>query len=532
MDFEQENIKYKRQLELSAEVSGLVFWEFDFKTNAFTFNDYYYKFLKTTIKTEGSYVMGVENYFDSFIPQSSQKIVIDVIGAAFEKSSDYSSSFEYEMRRRDGEILKVLVDYYISYDEDNKPDKSYGTKYNLTQRIEYEESLKQAKEKAEKANKVKSEFLASMSHEIRTPLNAINGFIDIISDEYNDEKLLSYISIIDKNSDTLLEIIDDILDFNKIESGKLDINKEFFQLKDNIKYIVDLFSARASQKNINLILNLSQEVPDLLKSDSLRLKQILSNLLSNAIKFTDTGGIIELNINASKIDKKIYFSVKDTGIGINKQYLTNIFNPFSQEHKTITQQFGGTGLGLSISHKLVDMLGGELKVKSKKGVGSEFYFDLPYLCTNDQEVQIIKDEENRKLSTIDLNGKHILLVEDNHSNQIFMQIVLKKMGLTFDIANDGVEAIEVFKNNKYDVILMDENMPNMNGIEAAKKILEIEKEQNLKHTPIIALTANALKGDKDKFLSAGMDEYLTKPVDRVKLSETIYNCLYNANSHN
>ncbi|RLA78869.1 MAG: hypothetical protein DRG78_14100 [Epsilonproteobacteria bacterium] len=385
---------------------------------------------------------------------------------------------------------------------------------------EQHKELIKAKNNAINANKAKSEFLANMSHEIRTPLNAINGFIEIIADEFDDEKLLSYISVIDRNSESLLGIINDILDFNKIESGKLDIVKEYFELQDEIKHTVDLFKAKASQKNITLALTISKAVPYTCKTDSLRLKQILSNLLSNAIKFTNKNGDIEVKIDANKETEKLYFSVKDNGMGISDKYQKTIFDPFSQEDLTTTKKFGGTGLGLSICHKLVDLLGGELNVKSQKGNGSEFYFNLPAPCINDQNIQD-KISKKEKIKDFKFNGNKILLVEDNESNQMFMSITLKKLGLEFDIANDGVEAIEQFKLNVYDAVLMDENMPNLNGIEATKQILEYEKENNLSHTPIIALTANALKGDRERFLEAGMNEYLTKPLNKKKLSEIL-----------
>ena len=381
--------------------------------------------------------------------------------------------------------------------------------------------LKIAKFNAVKANEAKSEFLANMSHEIRTPLNAINGFINIISEEFDDEKLLSYVSIIEKNSDSLLNIINDILDFNKIESGKLDIVKDYFELRNEIKYITELFSVKASEKNITISLNMHPDVPEICKTDSLRLKQILSNLFSNAIKFTPTGGNIELNISVDKEAKETCYSMKDTGVGISQEYQKNIFNPFSQEDVTTTKEYGGTGLGLSICHKLVELLGGELKVKSVKNQGSEFFFHIPAPCMDDKDIQNKRPKKHLDSKEIDISGKHILVVEDNESNQMFMKIILKKMGITFDIANDGAIAVNMFKSNKYDAILMDENMPNMNGIEATKQILEYERKNELVHTPVIALTANALKGDREKFLDAGMDEYLTKPLNKKKLNEIL-----------
>ncbi|RLA82450.1 MAG: hypothetical protein DRG78_07180 [Epsilonproteobacteria bacterium] len=366
---------------------------------------------------------------------------------------------------------------------------------------------------AKKANSAKSEFLANMSHEIRTPLNAILGFVDMIKGETKETKTAQYIDIVDKSSKNLLQIIEDILDFSKIESGKLDIEKVDFNAKAEFEVITHLFQAKCSQKNISLILNIDENLPQIINSDPLRIKQVITNLMSNAVKFTTDGKNIIVTINYS--DNLLFVSVKDQGIGVAKDKLSYIFDTFSQEDSSTTRKYGGTGLGLSISSELVELLGGELKVKSEVGVGSEFYFSIP--VTIGKELKI----ENNNNQGFDFVNKKILLVEDNKANQMFMKVILQKMNLEFDTANDGLEAIEKFKDNKYDAILMDENMPNMNGIEATKRILEIEKEHNLPHTPIIALTANALKGDRERFLDAGMDEYLTKPIDKQKMGETL-----------
>jgi signal transduction histidine kinase/ActR/RegA family two-component response regulator len=368
-------------------------------------------------------------------------------------------------------------------------------------------------EKTKKLANAKSEFLANMSHEIRTPLNAIMGFVHLLKKEITTKKELEFIHIIDSSSKTLLNIIEDILDYSKIESGKLDINKYDFNVKDEFSIVTSLFDAKAKEKNINLNLTITEDVPDALNTDPLRIKQIISNLLSNAIKFTGEGKSVYVNIDYHEGNLKV--SVKDEGIGIAKEKLDHIFESFSQEDSSTTRDYGGTGLGLSISKELVKLLGGQLQVKSEKGKGSEFYFFIPA----NEGVYVQHKKEDIKSQTF--KGSKILLVEDNKPNQMFMKVILKKLEVEFDIANDGVEAVEAFKNKKYDVILMDENMPNMNGILATKHIIDLEKEKNLKHTPIIALTANALKGDKEKFLEAGMDEYLTKPLEKNKLVEML-----------
>ncbi len=378
-------------------------------------------------------------------------------------------------------------------------------------------------EESQKANVAKSEFLANMSHEIRTPLNAILGFIDLLREKEDDKEKLSYLQTIHSSSYTLLGIINDILDFSKIESGNLTIDKTDFNVEDEFKSVVDLFRAKASEKSINLTLKMDPNLPSALYGDPLRIKQIIANLLSNAIKFTPRNGKVELSISYK--NKKLHVKVKDTGIGIEKSKQADIFKAFSQAESSTTRKYGGTGLGLAISSKLVSLMGGELKLESEPGKGSTFYFDIDIGVGKYQREAKIKEQDIEAMK-----GKKVLLVEDNKANQMFMSLLLKKLNMNFKIANDGIEAVEAFKNDKFDIILMDENMPNLNGIEATKQILEIEQKEKRTHTPIIALTANALKGDREKFLEAGMDEYLTKPVNKERLVEKMSLFLYDRES--
>jgi signal transduction histidine kinase/CheY-like chemotaxis protein len=382
--------------------------------------------------------------------------------------------------------------------------------YILNKSLEYkvkERTLELEKQTqiSQEATKARGSFLANMSHEIRTPLNAIVGFINLLQERVCDKTDLEYLNIVDKASQSLLGVINDILDFSKIENGKIELESIDFDANDEFQTLLKLFEAQAKEKKINLVVQMS-ELPDSLNSDILRIKQVVANLLSNAIKFTSENKQVKLTISYK--NNILYIGVQDQGIGISKENTNKVFEAFSQAENSTTRKFGGTGLGLSISHELVKLLGGELKVESELGKGSNFYFSIP--------VQIGDTIKKEKMKNIQLKG-HILLVEDNKANQIFMKVVLKNMGLTFDVANDGVEAIEYFKKNRYDCILMDENMPNMNGIEATKNIVVYEKELHLQHTPIIALTANAIKGDRERFLESGMDDYLTKPLDKNKL---------------
>jgi signal transduction histidine kinase/ActR/RegA family two-component response regulator len=411
-------------------------------------------------------------------------------------------------------ILIVLSLIFVS-----KPIREHIVKTN----DELENKTNEAKKmaiRAKQANKSKSEFLANMSHEIRTPLNAIMGFIDLLKEKESDSEKLQYMKTIQNSSIALLGIINDILDFSKIESGNLAIDKVDFNVEDEFKTLVELFMAKASEKSINLELIMDPNMPSALHSDPLRIKQVIANLISNAIKFTPRNGKVVLNIRYT--NGKLAVSVSDNGIGIPKDKQKHIFKAFSQAETSTTRKYGGTGLGLTISSRLISLLGGVLKLESVEGEGSTFSFEI--------DVKIGKHKKASNISAINLDlfrGKKILLVEDNKANQMFMSLILKKLGLSYEIANDGLEAIKAFEDGKFDLILMDENMPNLNGIEATKYILEYEEKNSLKHTPIVALTANALKGDREKFLEAGMDEYLTKPISKDRLAEVFEQFLVN-----
>ncbi len=374
--------------------------------------------------------------------------------------------------------------------------------------------LRLAKEEAEEASFQKSQFLANMSHEIRTPLNAVTGFISLLHEKETDPEKIRYLQVIKSSSDSLLHIISDILDISKIESGKLDIDPIDFSPYKELISVVELFQEKAAHKGIVLDINYSDKIPEILFADVLRIKQILSNLLSNAIKFTPEGKTIKCTIRYESGCLSI--RVKDYGIGIPKEKQKLIFKPFSQAESSTTREYGGTGLGLAISSKLIQMLNGELTLKSKEGKGSIFTFTIEMpegkdICsTSEDSIEYLES----------LKG-HILIVEDMKANSMFLGIVLGNVGLTYDIAINGMEAIEKFKIKKYDLILMDENMPKLGGIAATKVILDIEKEKSLDHTPIISLTANALKGDRERFLEAGMDDYLSKPVDPNSLTNML-----------
>jgi two-component system, sensor histidine kinase len=389
---------------------------------------------------------------------------------------------------------------------------------DITEIEQLNQRLEQEKDRALASTQSKSEFLANMSHEIRTPLNAILGFIEVLKEKEIDPERLRYLRTVHYSGQTLLGIINDILDFSKIESNKLEIDLHGFDPRQELTSVAHLFEARSEEKKLCFNLEMAEDLPGEIESDPLRIKQVLSNFLSNAVKFTPSGKAVSLKINYDFTNQRLLCEVRDEGIGIAKDNQAKIFEAFSQAESSTTRQFGGTGLGLSISTRLIEMLGGELSLESELGQGSCFRFDIP--------AKLLKKAPSKlqtspvKIQLAQLTGK-VLLVEDNPTNQMLMKVVLKKIGVEFDVANDGLEGVAMFEAQSYDAILMDENMPNMSGIEATQKIREIETQTNKTPTPIIALTANAIKGDRERFMAAGMNDYLTKPVDFTLLGQVL-----------
>ena len=372
-----------------------------------------------------------------------------------------------------------------------------------------EESVIEAK----KANRAKTIFLANMSHEIRTPLNGILGFIKLLKEESLSPKQKQYVNIIDTSANTLLHTINEILDMSKIQSGKFELESVKFDLFETLNNVQNLFIARANEKNIEFILDIDNDLPYTVISDEIKLKQVLSNLTGNAIKFTPENGKVKLSAKIlDKNDKKVKvkFSVSDTGIGISKEAQNKIFEPFMQAENSTTRKFGGTGLGLAISKEIVKLLGGELKLESEVGKGTTFYFELEF----DYSDEIIEKEEEVILKS-GYQGK-ILIAEDNEINQQLIKALFEQREVSINIVENGKLAVEAVGKEKYDLIFLDINMPIMDGMEACKLI----KETGL-NTPVIALTANALSGDREKYLSIGFDGYLAKPIDIKELDNIL-----------
>ena len=411
-------------------------------------------------------------------------------------------------RMKDGTEYWVLASVSPIRDFDGNIINYVQMQTDISQLKQLEKDLIQAKLKAEEADQAKSMFLATMSHEIRTPLNVIYGMVKLFEDTELDQNQNELVKGLNYSSNNLMRIVDDILDFEKIELGQLQLESTSFNLKEFIQQIAEPLEYKSEEKNIDLNYEIDDRICKHLIGDPLRLQQILINLLNNAIKFTKKGSVNLFCrfIKQSENQCWVEFVVRDTGIGIEKNNLDKIFERFKQEDESTTRQYGGTGLGLAISRQLVSLMGGELKVESQKKVGSRFHFTLKLLKAVENS---IPKPKSIQIDTELLKGKKILLVEDNTFNQYIAKSIIEKWNVLVKVVDDGKMAIKYLQKKKVDLILMDKQMPVMDGVEATQII---RNKLNLR-TPIIALTANVVKGVIETCMNAGMNDYIAKPFE-------------------
>lgn len=432
---------------------------------------------------------------------------------AFEIIKQHRSltNFEKVVDRADGTELWVATNCKPLFDEDGNLRGYMGSDTDISVQKQMQQKMEEAIQIAENSAKAKETFLTNMSHEIRTPLNVIIGMIREIGKEALTTNQKIYLKHAESSSFHLLSIVNNVLDMSKIEAGEFKLDIKDFSLSAVLSNVKSILSSRANGKKIDFKVECSDNIAKALRGDSLRLSQVLINLLGNSIKFTDKGSVVlKVNLLSDNSEiQKVSFEVADTGIGMSEEYLKRIFKKFTQEYDASNRAYEGTGLGMSISKQIIEMMGGQIAINSKKGQGTNISFSIDFPVGIEENLIVI-DKNTR---SYDISGTRVLLVEDNEMNRFIARQSLLQAKCILTEAINGKEAVDILRSKQFDLILMDIQMPEMDGVEATKIIRE---ELNLK-TAIIALTANAFKHDMDLYMSIGMDDYLIKPYKEEEL---------------
>ncbi len=430
---------------------------------------------------------------------------------------------EYEYYCKDGSTVWTDVQVIPYVDANGQLVEILGVTRDFSDRKRHEEELKKAREAAEAANLAKSEFLANMSHELRTPMNGVLGMTSILLDTPLSSTQRHYATTIKKSAEALLTILNDLLDFSKIEAGRLEIEAFPFNVRTLVDDILRLLGLRAEEKGLAFRCVVDDHVATWLTGDPTRLRQVLTNLVGNAIKFTAHGEVV-LRVHCEDRDgthQTLRFEVQDTGIGIAPETLETLFRPFTQADSSIARRFGGTGLGLAISKQLVELLGGTFHVKSELSGGSVFSFTVRLPQVVEEHVEPVKEQHDQQGA---FQGARILLAEDNETNQEVASLMLEHLGCKVQVATNGIEALTALASSDFDLVLMDVQMPELDGFEATRRLRE--RGGTMARKPVIALTAHAMRGFRQQCLEAGMDDYLCKPVARADLARCLAQWLH------
>lgn len=437
------------------------------------------------------------------------------------------SDIPTQVVRKDGSLVEVNTSISILKDKNGHQAGAIGILHDMTRQKAVENELIRAKIAAEEANHAKSVFLAKMSHEVRTPMNAVIGMLDLTLDTQLTEEQKDNLKVAKDAADNLLILINDILDLSRAQADKVIIESVEINVADIVKNVCKGLAVLARNKNVNVVWSVDPEVPRILVGDPVRLRQVLVNIINNAIKFTNKGQVM-VNVTLGSLtdrDCLVNFEVIDQGIGIPQKNLSRVFDVFTEAHNSTSRRYGGTGLGLAICKKLVEMMRGEISVTSIEGQGSAFKFSVIFGVQAELFFKYASDglrgevQGNFALPK-EVKGLRILLAEDNVVNARIAVKILEKFGWTVTVVENGQQALDLLNKQGFDVVLMDDQMPVLNGIETVQVIRREEKQTGMR-LPVIAMTANAMTGDRERYLAAGMDGYVSKPIDRAMLYNEI-----------
>ncbi|SFF98525.1 PAS domain-containing hybrid sensor histidine kinase/response regulator [Pontibacter chinhatensis] len=429
------------------------------------------------------------------------------------------SEINFDLKEKQGQRLPVLVNTIQIVGDDGKPLLNRTTVFNITDRKKYEQELLRARKEAEEAAKVKAEFLSTVSHEIRTPLNAIVSIANLLQATDHSKEHKEYFRALKLSADSLFHLINDILDYSKIEAGRVELIERPMSLRELVYSLVYSVSITAEEKGLAMKVELDERLPEQVLGDPVKVGQILTNLLGNAIKFTEEGYVaLKLQVqDLTNEEASIHFQVEDTGIGIPPDKLEKVFEEFTQASYDVNLKYGGTGLGLTISQKLLSLYGSKLSVESEEERGTTFFFNLRLKLAPEQNAT---PDELTNESEDFIRGVKLLLVEDNPVNVLVVSRYLQRWGVEYDVAKDGIEAVEHVMRHDYNLVLMDLQMPHMDGYEATSKIRGL-REEKYRQLPIIALSASARYDFKEQMEAAGIDDFISKPFNPMELRAKI-----------
>jgi PAS domain S-box-containing protein len=503
---EQEVAQRTARLTEAQRISHLGDWEWDVVNNALLWSDETYRIFGLTPQQFGA---TYEAFILAVHPEDRQ-LVEDRVREALELGHPYN--IDHRILCPDSSVRYVHEQAEVIHNENGQAVKMLGTVQDITERKQIDQELMLAKQAADEANRAKSDFLANMSHEIRTPMNAIIGMTHLCLKTELGDKQRDYVEKAHRSAMTLMGIINSILDFSKIEANMLMLESKDFELRTILANIDSMVGHLAREKGLRFETSIHADVPDFLRGDELRLGQVLMNLAGNAVKFTAEGAVtLAVNLNSAEEHVvELEFSVNDTGIGLSDKQMQRLFHPFTQADASTTRQYGGTGLGLAISKQLVEMMGGRIWVESATGAGSNFRFTARFGHGKAFAASAPASGEELAAARARLRGAHILLAEDNPFNQQVAAELLEETGATVTLANNGREALALLNKERYDIVLMDVQMPEMDGYEATRKIRATPRLTGQK---VIAMTANAMAEDRENCLASGMNDFITKPID-------------------